>query len=263
MKPRLREILEAMKKYNYGDFAMHEFGLDKNTHYDALVVAPGWKPTVIIQDETVEVLTLKTHSYFSGYEVRKDGLRIGWIQIAAGASNLIDELCLCAELDFDKLIFCGAVGSLSPNFRLGDICTPLYSISGTYANAYLSASFPDYQMFQKVYPKQNFIDEVIASVKDLGITIKQASVYCTDSITCEYVHLDFIKSFHTDLIEMETSSFYLLADLLEKPTIALLVVSDNSFTGDGLIGRTPEMNEAYRSSRSNVIPKLIYHIAKR
>ena len=39
-------------------------------------------------------------------------------------------------------------------------------------------------------------------------------------------HLDEIKEFNTDLIEMETGSFYLMADLLEIPGTALLVVSD-------------------------------------
>jgi purine-nucleoside phosphorylase len=263
MKPRLEEILQAIKKYNDGDFAMHEFGLDKNTHYHALVVAPGWRPTRIIQNENVEVLTLNSHSYFSGYEVRKDDLRIAWIQIGAGSCNLIDELCLCAELDFDKLIFCGAVGSLSPDFKVGDICTPEYSISGTFANAYLTESLLDYQMFQKVYPKMSFVDEVIAHASEIGIKIKKGSVFCTDSIACEYAHLNFIKSFQTDLIEMETSAFYLFADLLEKPAVALLVVSDNSCTGDCLIGRTPEMDELYSNSRSQLIPKLIYEIAGR
>ena len=41
-----------------------------------------------------------------------------------------------------------------------------------------------------------------------------------------------------DLIEMETASLYLMADLLEIPTVALLVVSDNSATGAALVGRT-------------------------
>ena len=60
------------------------------------------------------------------------------------------------------------------------------------------------------------------------------------SITHEYYHLDEIKEFNTDLIEMETSSFYLMADLLEIPSIALLVVSDNSAAGAALVGRTEE-----------------------
>lgn len=61
---------------------------------------------------------------------------------------------------------------------------------------------------------------------------------CTPSIATEYYHLDEIKEFDTDLIEMETASLYLMADLLEIPTVALLVVSGNSATGAALVGRT-------------------------
>lgn len=50
-------------------------------------------------------------------------------------------------------------------------------------------------------------------------------------------NLDEIKEFNTDLIEMETSLFYLMADLLEIPSIALLVVSDNSAADAALVGR--------------------------
>ena len=67
--------------------------------------------------------------------------------------------------------------------------------------------------------------------KRKGYDIRKASVFCTPSIALEYMHLDEIKAFGTDLIEMETSSFYLMTDLFELPGIALLVVSDNSASG--------------------------------
>ena len=90
----------------------------------------------------------------------------------------------------------------------------------------------------------------------------QAPVFCTDSIFCEYSHLDFIKSFGAKLIEMETSSFYLMADLMEKPAIALMAVSDNSANGDPLVGRTEEQKRLYNITRKQVIPKMIMDIAR-
>ncbi len=87
-------------------------------------------------------------------------------------------------------------------------------------------------------------------------------MYCTDSIALEYYHLDEIKKFNTDLIEMETITFYLLADLLEVPAIALLVVSDNSAAGHPLVGRDEKLQEKYNFSRSIIIPELIYKIAQ-
>lgn len=60
---------------------------------------------------------------------------------------------------------------------------------------------------------------------------------------------------------METSSFYLMADLLEKPAIALLAVSDNSATGDPLVGRTEEQKRLYDITRKQVIPRILMEIA--
>ena len=44
----------------------------------------------------------------------------------------------------------------------------------------------------------------------------------------EYTHLDEIRSFDTDLIEMETSTFYAIAEIMDIPAVALLVVSDTT-----------------------------------
>ena len=74
--------------------------------------------------------------------------------------------------------------------------------------------------------------------------------------------MDFIKSFDVSLIEMETSSFYLMADLFEKPAAAILVVSDNSATGDSLVLRTDEQKAVYNDTRFRKIPEIILKIAR-
>ena len=64
------------------------------------------------------------------------------------------------------------------------------------------------------------------------------------------------------MIEMETASFYLMADLLEVPSVALLVVSDNSATGTALVGRTEEEEERYDYGRKTVLPDMILTLAE-
>ena len=258
----MKKILKKIHQYNVTNMAELNYGLDSSVTYDALVVAPGWKPTKIIQDTSFKVTTLATHSYISGYLVEKDGLKIAWIQIASGASNLLDHLTLAAELQFKKLIFVGAVGSLTEKFNVGDLCTPSYSIAGVFANAYLEENIYDYKPFAKVKPNDEYIDSVIELAKKSDYNLQKGTVYCTDSIALEYYHLGEIKKFNTDLIEMETSTFYLLADLLEVPAIALLVVSDNSSSGHPLVGRNEELKEKYNYGRKVIIPDLIYKISK-
>lgn len=260
MKERMIRLLSTDASFAENrDIAMYEFGLSRDKHYDVLVVAPGWKPNKIMTDFNVEITCTKEHSYISGYEIKGEGLLIGWIQCSLGASSLIDELSTCAYLNFDKLVFVGAVGSLVPEIGLGTLCTPEWCVSGNLANGYLLEDIRQYKPFERVYPNDPaFVKQVMARCPDMI----QAPVFCTDSIFCEYSHLDFIKSFGARLIEMETSSFYLMADLMEKPAIALMAVSDNSANGDPLVGRTEEQKRLYNITRKQVIPKLIIDIAK-
>ena len=262
MKQKMKEILANMQHYNSNDIATQAFGLDPETEYDALVVAPGWKPSKIVKDPSFHVTVLREGAYISGHLVEKDGLKIAWIQTSSSASNLIDHLTICAELKFKKLIFIGAVGSLKPEFDVGDLCTPSYSVAGVFANAYLCDRLSDYKLFETVYPDAAYVDSVIALAKENGYDLKKASVYCTDSISLEYSHLEEIKAFDTDLIEMETSSFYLVADLLEVPAVALLIVSDNSATGKPLVGRNEEQQKKFNDGRMRIIPDMIYKLAK-
>ena len=211
-------------------------------------------------DKRYDVVTLKEGQYIAGYLVKKDNKKIAWIKISSSESNLIDHVSICAELKFKKMIFIGAAGALKPEFEIGDICTPSFSIAGDNAHTFLKESIDDYIPYEKVEPDMKFIDDVIARESKKNITIKKASVFCTPSIALEYIHLNEIKNFNTDLIEMETAGFYLMADLIEVPSIALLVVSDNSSTGVALIGRTKEEQNNYNHGRYDLLPTLIFDI---
>lgn len=262
MKKKLKQIVDAFHKYNSEHMAFQAFGLSEDVTYDALVIAPSFSPYKLKMERFCTVTTLKEGAYIAGYLVEKDDKKIAWIKIGSSAGNLIDHLSLCAELALKRMIFIGAVGALKDRFELGDVCTPSYSLSGSYADAYLKKdSIRETMLFSKTEPDMKYVDEVIAVGKDKGYDIKKASVFCTPSIAMEYVHLDEIKAFDTDLIEMETSSFYLMTELFEIPGIALLVVSDNSASGAPLVGRSDKQQEKYDYGRNVVLPDMILTLA--
>ena len=262
MKKRMIEIMDKFHQYNSDNMAYLAFGLDQKEHYDALVVAPSFSPYKLKMDRYCRVTTLKEGAYLAGYLVEKDGLKLAWIKTASSDSNLIDHVAVCAELTFDKMIFIGAVGALKPEFALGDLCTPSYSIAGGFAHTYLKDSIKDFVPFERVEPDMEFVDRIVGIAEESGFELKKASVFCTPSIAAEYYHIDEIKEFDTDLIEMETAALYFMADLLEIPTVALLVVSDNSATGAALVGRTEEEQEKYDYGRNEVLPEMILRTAE-
>lgn len=264
MREKMKKILHRFRQYNTENMAEFIFGLSPDVEYDALVVAPSYNPVKLLRENSdCRVTVLKEHSYIAGYLVEKDGMKIAWIKVAAGAGNLIDHVALCAELKFRQMIFVGAVGALKEQFALGDLCTPTECISGGYTNTYLKDSLTDFVPFERVKPDAGYVDRVIALLKKDGYDLKRVSVFCTDSVALEYYHLEEIKAFGTDLIEMETASFYLMAELLEIPAIALLVVSDNSATGVALVGRGEAEQKAYDESRRHTLPKMIFRLCDR
>lgn len=262
MTEKIKKILDNIAKYNSGNLAQVNFGLTDEVEYDALIVAPSYSPTKILKDGSYKITELGSQSYCTGFSVEKDELKLAWIKTAAGGCNMLDYLLICGSLHFKRLIFIGAVGALKSGFGIGDICTPSYSVAGTLANTYLKDSIRDYVPFEKLYPDERYVDEVIGTAEKAGYTVKKASVFCTDSIAMEYTHLDEIKAFGTDLIEMETSVFYAIGRLMEVPSIALLVVSDNSATGVPLVGRSEEVQKIYERSRCVVLPDLICRTAR-
>ncbi|MDE6435855.1 MAG: hypothetical protein K2L07_16745 [Lachnospiraceae bacterium] len=257
----MKQILDNLHQYNMEHLAKINFGLAEDVIYDALVVAPSYSPYKVIIEDGFKITEMGSQSYCTGYEVEKDNLKLAWIKTAAGGCNMLDYLLICGELQFKKLIFIGAVGALKEEFHIGDICTPSYSVAGTLANTYLKDSIKNYIPFEKIYPDTEYVDSIIRLAKENNHIIKKASVFCTDSIAMEYTHLDEIRSFDTDLIEMETSTFYEVARLMEIPAIALLVVSDNSAAGIPLVGRSEEIQKIYDYSRKVVLIDLICKIA--
>lgn len=262
MTEKIKQILDNIYKYNRGRLAEVNFGLTDDVVYDALIVAPSYSPYKILKDDSYKVTELGGQSYCQGFLVEKDGLKLAWIKTAAGGCNMLDYLLICGELRFSKLIFIGAVGALKPEFDIGDICTPCYSVAGTMANTYLKESLRDYVPFERIYPDKNYVEKVIKLAADSGCCIKEASVFCTDSIVMEYTHLDEIRAFGTDLIEMETATFYAIARLMDIQAIALLVVSDNSATGVPLVGRDGGIQERYERARCVILPDMICRIVK-
>ncbi|MBQ9458706.1 MAG: hypothetical protein IJU66_02095 [Oscillospiraceae bacterium] len=264
MKQKLRDALAAFHRYN-GDenFAAAATCFDPDTQYDALVVAPTWDVPRVIRDDSFRVTPLHLGPNDSEWLVERDGVRLAWITTHMGAGSVLDHLTLCAELQFKKLLFVGSAGGLVPGIELGSVYTPEYCVAGIGANAYLCRRLADYRPFGHIAPPDaGFVDRVISAASESGYIINKAPVYCTDSFSFEYLHLEEIHATGAKLIEMETAAFYAFADLIELPSAALLVVSDNSAAGISLFAKTDEERARYYHTREHVIPEILLCAAR-
>lgn len=254
MKERLIDIL----KQNYGEnyFELRTvFGLPVSIHYNALIVSPVWNPADVFSNESYKIQEVSQHKMISSYIVEYLGKKVAWIKCVPGSCNLIDVLGMSASLVFDKMIFVGAVGSLSRNTPIGEICTPEVCVSGCMSEAYLLEDPLLWKPFQIVMPNDKAFVDRVCCIR--GGFIKKSKVFCTDSIFCERSHLGFFARYKAEYVEMETSTFYRIAELFEIPSVALLIVSDNLMTGNPLVGTNSIQEIEYKKSYQVLLPDLL------
>lgn len=242
------------------DFLNNIYGLDDNENYEAIILAPSWKPEKLFKNYNAEIKLAKAGPYFNGYIVQIDNKKYGYIQTGAGASNITDCCLTLGDSKCNKIIFLGAVGALKKDMMLGDIITPSKSIAGDGASLYLHEKISSSNFQAVVYPREKVKENVIEVANKIGIELKEKVVYCTDSIFCEYLHLNDILQFGSEAIEMETAAFYRCMEIINKDGIAILCVSDNSATQNALVGRCEEDTRKYHKSRETLIPELVLNL---
>ena len=239
------------------DFLYNIYGLDENEEYEAIILAPSWKPEKIFKNFNTKIELVRLGPYFNGYTIQIDNKKYGYIQTGSGASNIVDCCLTLGNTKCNKIIFIGAVGALGEDMMLGDIITPSKSIAGDGASLYLYENISANNFQAVVYPKENVKENAIAVAKKIGIDLKEKVVYCIDSIFCEYFHLNEIFQLGSEAIEMETAAFYRCMEIMNKDGIAILCVSDNSVTQKALVGRSKEDTKKFHKSRETLIPKLV------
>jgi purine-nucleoside phosphorylase len=257
-----KKIIQAAEKYNNTDDLLKSiYGLDANADYDCIVIAPSWLPDKILKNIDCEITVVKRHAYFGSYLIKREKHQIAWIQCASGAGNLIDAVLTLGKSKCDKIVFVGAVGALKDDVKLGELVTPHYSLAYEGGSLYTYEQIDVKGFGKRVYPNQpDFIKKVHEICRQNNMVMKEKVVYCTDSIICEYLHLEQIKSLGCDLIEMETAAFYRCLELMNKKGIALLCVSDNSATNISLVARTEEETRTFHHAREVQIPKILFGI---
>lgn len=247
-----------MEKYSgCTDFLNNIYGLDENEEYEAIILAPSWKPEKIFKNFNVKIELVKEGPYYNGYVLDIESKKYGYIQTSAGAPSMVDCCLTLGNAKCNKFIFVGAVGALKEDMRLGDIITPSKSIAGDGASLYLQENIDSNNFQRLVYPKEQVKENAMNIAKNIGVELKEKIVYCTDSIFCEYLHLNEILELGSEAIEMETAAFYRCMEIINKDGIAILCVSDNSATENHLVGRSDEDTKKFHESRENLIPKLI------
>jgi purine-nucleoside phosphorylase len=270
-----QKILQIAAKYNkVDDLLLNAYNISSNERFDAVIVAPTWTPYRIggfpiegilnckearsqnnstSQSNTIPMMKRLNESFI----VEWDGFRLAWLKTGTCAGNVIDSTLFLANIHTDRFIFLGAAGGIVPGVKLGEIVTPSCCINGVGATKYFFNENGTENSLV-IEPKcPALIDQIIKQANQRDIVVSTRKVFCTDTILGEYLHMNEITATGAEVIEMETSAFYCAANLIEKPAIALLVISDNFTIGSSLSAPRRDVFENYNKKIKTCIPRLI------
>ncbi|MDO5517651.1 MAG: phosphorylase [Clostridium sp.] len=252
---------QEFNKYNDSDDMLKAvYGLDSYTNYDAIIVAPSWTPEKVFKNYNPVITELRRTAHYCGYEVKVQGKKYGYLLTGSCSGKVIDCCMMLGQSVYSKIIFIGYAGSLVNDVKLGDIVTPSYSIAGDGGSLYLYYNISKENYRNKIYQDDECISELKAAGENTDIKVMDKIIYCTDTIFCEYLHLDEIKELGSEVIEMETAAFMRCMELMNKKYNIILCISDNSTCGNALIGRCEDDTEKIHNSREVNVPKLIFEL---
>lgn len=254
------EIIENAKRANMtDDLSLSVYKVPKEQFYNLAIISPTWNPEKIFKKENI--ITLHIGSTRATYEIIFDDFRLLFIKCGTGSNNVLDAMLALSENNIRNFLFIGAVGALNSDVRIGDFITPNSCHSYDGALPYLYKRIDRVKYGEVISPKNaNFINELLKELEKENLVITKKNVFCTNSIMCEYSHLDYILSLGCDMIEMETAAFTAISNLLDKNSIAIMCVSDNSMSNKSLFNKTLFDKQHYDYNIEYTYPKIINKI---
>ena len=249
----MNKIIQEFINNSHSEDVLQElYGISSKDHFDCVFIAPSWPIEKIFGTGQDNISELYQGRFSRSFRIKNGSKTYLYIQLQMGAPNIADFCLSCYGLNCDKYVFIGSAGSLVPEINIGDIVIPETAISGTGATLYLHEQLDKENLFEKTHssPELNTVLRNICN--DLNLTVKQAVPISVDSILCEYQHLDDFRSMGARLIEMECATFFKAIKMIEKQASAVLLVSDNSASGQHLVGQSQELLTKYHSVRSQL-----------
>ncbi|MGB8953426.1 MAG: nucleoside phosphorylase [Candidatus Aminicenantales bacterium] len=144
--------------------------------------------------------------------------------VGAPASVLILERLIASGVK--EILLLGICGSLSPNRRIGTAA----SISRAYSNEGTSVHyFPQKKIF---HPSPALKEKTEVLLKTSGLAFSESPVVSMDAPFRETkLWLEEMRSQRIELVDMEASAVFALAEFYGIQAAALMIVSDELFSG--------------------------------
>jgi len=166
------------------------------------------------------------------YQWEYHGQLISFIRSGIGAPMTGDVILSLACTPCERVIFTGSVGGLDTSMKIGDLLIPKRSLSGDGFSRYLGPHVETEDCFlQPAEPNSELQMTVMKYASKIckreSIALHSGTIFSIDSVIAQFFRLEqLVKNLGCIGIEMETSSVFKAAKLVDIRASALLQVSD-------------------------------------
>lgn len=194
-----------------------------------------------------EEMNVEKPSYASNMRtVTADGITM--INFGMGSPNAAIIMDLLSAIQPKACLFLGKCGGISEKTRLGDLILPIAGIRGEgTSNDYFPPEVPALPAFMMQRA-------VSSTIRDLGFDYWTGTVYTTNRRVWEYDERfkEYLLSTRAMAVDMETATLFTCGFANHIPTGALLLVSDNPMTPDGIKTSTSDSEVTKNYVRNHV-----------
>ena len=156
-----------------------------------------------------------------------------------------------------NILLFGSVGAADENIEIGDLIVCKHAVNGLGTPFYMTDGGIDSEnlMGKPIYPDEEFT----LRLKNIaGKNAHFVPVFSTDSVFCQFAHMEDITGFGAKAMDMEASAVFCAAYLTGAKAAALFAVSDSTAKNKSLVsGREDSELSFYRNVRKTVIPEII------
>ncbi|MCF8258439.1 MAG: AMP nucleosidase [Flavobacteriales bacterium] len=155
---------------------------------------------------------------------------ITMLNIGMGSANAATAMDLLGAVKPEACLFLGKCGGLKKKNQLGDLILPIAAIRGEgTSNDYMLPEVP-------ALPAFSLQKAVSTTIRDYGRDYWTGTVYTTNRRVWEHDEefKEYLRKTRCMAIDMETATLFVTGFYNEIPTGALLLVSDQPMTPDGI-----------------------------
>lgn len=234
-----------------------------------VVLSPGWPPERLFPEESLQMLVAASplHGYRI-WRVSYEGVSFLYVICGFGAPMVLDAALLLSKAGCKRLLFVSSVGTLAPEFAIGDLVLPYECLDGTGASRYLGKTLNDYTFAQPQRPNAAAYAALTGAASQIapgaGVRLHAGRLFCMDSIAGQARYLDEIRSLKCNCLDMESAALFTACAQNGVAAAAILQVSDNPAYGRSLLEGRALSNEErrYRSAARGTLAQIVLRTLK-